>query len=258
VNWGEPPGPEAIPNSTSASASAGASASGGASTSSEGTQAFVRLFRADAAAQGEQAQQQAQQQQPGPLWPVPPAGLEPGSLASLVGGSVDGASLHGASLDGGSVDGASLHGASLGGGSVETQRWAPQDGASDHRSSSSSSSSSSPSSSAGVSRSVGTSSSSIAGSSMSTGRSSGASGKGSWKEEGLCEGHFILCGSEESLLPFLRYLRQCSPAHVPVVVLHPHRPAGLEQAALELGPLEYVQVRVGVRVGVVVAIWGSV
>lgn len=213
VDWGEPPGPRPTPSSTSSNANA--RSSDGASTSSEGMQAFVRLFRAGPAAQGEQAQQQAQQQQPGSLGPVPPAGLEQGALASL----------DRFSLDGGSVDGASL-----GAGSLETQRWAPQDGASepavgDNRSSSSISASSSASGS----------------SSFSTGRSSGASGKGSWKEEGLCEGHFILCGSEESLLPFLRYLRQCSPPCVPVVLLHPHRPAGLEQAALELGPLEYVQ-----------------
>ncbi len=58
-------------------------------------------------------------------------------------------------------------------------------------------------------------------------------------------GHVIVCGSEHSFVPFVEQLRASSPNALPVVVLHPSKPAQCWRQLSTMGPIFWVKVCVG-------------
>lgn len=57
------------------------------------------------------------------------------------------------------------------------------------------------------------------------------------------EGHVIMCGAEESFLPFLEQLRKVEATETQVVLMHPARPPTIWPAMAALGPTHFVLVR---------------
>lgn len=61
------------------------------------------------------------------------------------------------------------------------------------------------------------------------------------------EGHVIVCGAEESFIPFLEQLRRTQATETHVVLLHPVRPPKIWSTLSTMGPTHYVRVSSSAR-----------